>query len=218
MKQVKHQCPLLRYFWVASFLFFVLSVTARNSIAQQPFSVQQVTSLLEKKVAESEIQKQVEQYKVSFELTRENVTALTRAGASDQLLKVIEGNLYRDLVITSPKNDEEAGSVLKVYGKSKKVPNKHLWLFAQRKGLSVWWPQGGEIELDEKDEWLQSTFVGQPQDVGFKFEIVAMWVSDSVHKDLIDYLQTSEKTGRYPGIRLPEGSPVARVTVRKTTP
>ena len=218
MKQVKHQCPLLRYFWVASFLFFVLSVTARNSIAQQPFSVQQVTSLLEKKVAESEIQKQVEQYKVSFELTRENVSALTRAGASDQLLKVIEGNLYRDLVITSPKNDEEAGSVLKVYGKSKKVPNKHLWLFAQRKGLSVWWPQGGEIELDEKDEWLQSTFVGQPQDVGFKFEIVAMWVSDSVHKDLIDYLQTSEKTGRYPGIRLPEGSPVARVTVRKTTP
>src|SRR5438876_11313834 len=112
MQKVRHQCPLLRYFWVVSLFFFVLTVTARSSIAQQPFSVQQVTSLLEKKVPESEIQKQVEQYKVSFELTRENVSALTRAGASDQLLKVIEGNVYRDLVITSPKNDEEAGSVL----------------------------------------------------------------------------------------------------------
>jgi hypothetical protein len=84
-----------------------------------------------------------------------------------------------------------------------------------KKGLSVWWPQGGEIEVDAGGEWMQSAFIGEPRDVGFKFEIVAMWVSDSTHQDLTDYLQSVEKTGQVPGIRLPEGFPVARVTVKK---
>lgn len=218
MLKVRNQYTPLKYFWIVAVFSLVLGVSERNAPAQQPFSVEQVANLLEKKVAESEIKKQIEQYKASFELTTENIRALIRAGASDQLLKVIENNIYRELIITSPKNEEEVSSVVKIQGKGKKLPGKHLWVFAQRKGLSVWWPQGGEAEIGENGEWVQSTFIGQPQDVGFKFEIVAIWVSDSIHKDLIDYLQTIEKTGRYPGIRLPEGSPVARVTVRKTTP
>lgn len=212
----RHQ--IYRFLWITTIVAFVLGVSASKSSAQQPFSLDQLKGLLEKRVAETELQPRIEQNKVNFELTRENITVLVRAGASDQLLKIIENNIYRDLIISSPKSDEEVGSVVKVYGKGKKVADKHLWLFSQRKGLSVWWPQGGEIILDEKDEWMQSAFIGQPQDVGFRFELVAIWVSEATHKDLIDYLQTSEKTGRYPGIRLPEGAPVARVTVRKTTP
>ena len=208
----------LRYITSAMILLLVLSTSQQRTAAQQSFSLEQVTSLLEKKVAETEIVKQIERYKVSFELTRENLRTLIRAGASDELLKVIEINLDRELIITSPKNEEDASSVLKVFGRSKKVPNKHLWLFAQRKGLSVWWPQGGEIAVDDHGEWMQSAFIGEPRDVGFKFEIVAMWVSDSTHQDLTNYLQSVEKTGQFPGIRLPEGSPVARVTVKKTTP
>lgn len=209
---------VFRFLLITTIVSVVLGVSASEATAQQPFSLEQLKGLLEKKVPETELQARIEQYKVNFELTRENITVLVRAGASDQLLKIIENNIYRDLIITSPKTDDEVGSVVKVYGKGKKISDKHLWLFAQRKGLSVWWPQGGEITLDEKDEWMQSAFIGQAQDVGFKFELVTIWVNDAIHKDLIDYLQTSEKTGRYPGIRLPEGSPVARVTVRKTTP
>jgi hypothetical protein len=218
MKRFLKQSVQLRYFTSAMLLLLVLSISQQHTVAQQSFSLDQVTSLLEKKVAESEIVKQVEQYKVNFELTRENLRTLIRAGASDELLKVIELNLDRDLVITAPKDKEDAGSVIKVYGRSKKVPNKHLWLFAHRQGLSVWWPQGGEIEPDDRGEWMQSAFIGESRDVGFKFEIVAMWVSDSIHKDLTNYLQSVEKTGEYPGIRLPEGSPIARITVNKTTP
>jgi hypothetical protein len=209
---------VFRLFWIITIVTVVLGVSASKSLAQQPFSLEQLKGLLEKKVAETELKTRIEQYKVNFELTRENITVLVRAGASDQLLRIIENNVYRDLIISSPKTDEEVGSVVKVYGKGKKIADKHLWLFAQRKGLSVWWPQGGEITIDEKDEWMQSSFTGQAQDVGFKFELVAIWVNEATHKDLIDYLQTSEKTGRYPGIRLPDGAPVARVTVRKTTP
>jgi hypothetical protein len=218
MRSCTKRNHIFRFLWIATIVSFMLGVSASKAMAQQPFSLDQLKGLLEKKVAETELQARIEQYKVNFELTRENITVLVRAGASDQLLKIIENNVYRDLIISSPKSDEEVGSVLKVYGKGKKIADRHLWLFAQRKGLSVWWPQGGEITLDEKDEWMQSAFIGQPQDVGFKFEIVAIWVSDAIHRDMIDYLQTAEKTGRYPGLRLPEGGPVARVTVRKTTP
>jgi hypothetical protein len=123
----------LRYITSAVILLLVLSTSQQHTAAQQSFSLEQVTSLLEKKVAEAEIVKQIERYKVGFELTTENLRTLIRAGASDELLKVIEINLDHDLIITSPKNDENAGSVLKVYGRSKRVPNKHLWLFAQRK-------------------------------------------------------------------------------------
>jgi hypothetical protein len=218
MEKVRNQYVVLKYFWITALVLVVLSGSERKAAAQQPFSSVQVIGLLDKKVPEAEIKKQIEQYKVSFELTVENTRALLRAGASDELLRVIENNLYRELVITSPKNDAEAGSVIKVQGRSKKFSGKHLWVFAQRKGLSVWWPQGGEVDLDENGEWMQSAFIGQPQDVGFKFEIAAVWVTESIHKDMIDYLQSAEKSGRYPGIRLPDGVPAVRVTVRKTTP
>jgi hypothetical protein len=218
MQKVKTKSALLKSLCAGILFSIVLGASELNAYAQQPFSVEQVISLLEKKVPEADIIKQIEQYKVSFELTNENVRALIRAGASDRLLKVAENNPYQELLITSPKNGEDAGSVLTVEGRSKKFPGKHLWAFAQKKGLSVWWPQGGEIEIGENGEWMQSVFIGEPHDVGFKFEVVAIWVSESINKDLIVYLQSGEKTGRYPGMRLPEGSPRAQVTVRKTTP
>jgi hypothetical protein len=218
MRPAKEGHGLFKYFWIVTLYLLVLGFPAHELYAQQPFTVEQIITLLDKKVAESDIKTQIEKYKVTFQLTTANTRSLIRAGASDGLLKIIEDNLYQEVSITSPKKDEEVGATLRIQGRSKKIPDKHLWVFVQRQGLSVWWPQGGEVKVDENGEWTQGAFVGRPEDVGFKFEIVATWVNAAVHKDLIDYLQTVERTGRYPGIRLPEGSPEARVTVRKTTP
>jgi hypothetical protein len=217
MENVKERHATIKYLWLIVF-FLVLSFPAHAQSPQQPFNLDQLIGLLKNKVAESEIKKQIEQYKVDFELTSENMRALIVAGASDQLLKVIEKNAYQELTITAPKNDEEVGSAIRVEGKSKKFSGKHLWVFAQRKGLSVWWPQGGEVKPEQNGEWMQGVFLGESQDVGFNFEIVAKWVSESIHKDMITYLQTGDTTGRYPGIRLPDGSPEARITVKKTSP
>jgi hypothetical protein len=217
MEKRRTRSALLNSLYLGILFSVVLSASQLNGFAQQPFSLEQLTTLLQKKVPEADIIKQIEQYKVTFELTSENTRALIRAGASDQLLKVVETNAYSELVITSPKNGEDAGSAIRVQGRSKKYPGKHLWLFCQRKGLSLWWPQGGAAQVGENGDWMQSIFIGQPQDVGFDFEIVAIWVSESINKDLIDYFVSAAKTDRYPGMRLPEGSPRAQVTVRKNS-
>lgn len=218
METIKERHATTKYYALITLFFLALSFPAYAQSPQQPFNLDQLLSLLKNKVEEAEIKKQVEQYKVNFELTSENMRALIGAGASDQLLRVIEKNAYQELTITSPKNDEEVGPGIRVEGKSRKFPGKHLWVFAQRKGLSVWWPQGGEVKPGDNGDWTQGVSLGQAQDVGFNFEIVAKWVNASVHKDMIAYLQTGETTGRYPGIRLPDGSPETRVTVKKTSP
>lgn len=198
-------------------LILGLGVLRHDVCAQQPFSLEQVTTLLKSGVGETEIKKQIEQYKVNFELTTETMRALIRAGASDQLLRIIETNPYKDLAITSPNSDEDVGGNLRVSGRSKTFPGKHLWLFVQRKGLSVWWPQGGEIEVEGNGEWDQGVLVGQPHDISFKFNIVAIWVDEVAHKDLTSYMQRGEKDGKFPGIRLPNGAPSIQVTVRKAS-
>ncbi|RMH17290.1 MAG: hypothetical protein D6696_16105 [Acidobacteria bacterium] len=193
------------------------TLVAGAAAAQEPFTLDQVLELLEAKADQEEIIEQIESHKADFELSRENLTALVRAGASDALLEAIEAHPYQPLVITSPAEGAEVGAYARVTGRSQPIPGKHLWLFAHRKDLAVWWPQSGEILLEEDGTWQQSAFLGQPQDVGFDFELVVRWVSDDVHRRMVDYLSRGEATGHFPGIRLPDGEPSATVTVRKTS-
>ena len=104
---------------------------------------------------------------------------------------------------------------LSVKGKTKLIPERHLWIFAHRIDFAPWWLQGGEVMVDENGEWIQNVFLGQGQDVGFDFEIVALWVEERVHRDLLNSLVRGERSRSYPGIELPEGNPIAIVTVKK---
>ncbi|HEY7913123.1 MAG TPA: hypothetical protein VIG62_14520, partial [Blastocatellia bacterium] len=108
MEKRRTRSALLNSLYLGILFSVVLSASQLNGFAQQPFSLEQLTTLLQKKVPEADIIKQIEQYKVTFELTSENTRALIRAGASDQLLKVVETNAYSELVILSPKNGEDA--------------------------------------------------------------------------------------------------------------
>lgn len=198
------------------FAVLVLAILGVEVFAQEPFSLKQVISLLQENVEEPEIIEQVNKFKVNFALTRENTRDLIRAGASDDLLDIIEGNFLSDsLAITSPRDGDEAGSVLRIKGVSQKFPGKHLWLFAHRKGLAVWWPQSGEVFIEENGKWMQNVFLGQKQDVGFTFEILAIWVDGDVNGELKNYLIRGDASGSFPGIRLPDGGPKTQVAVKK---
>ena len=200
-------------------LLLIIIVGARGVVAfaQQPFSLEHVLQLIEAETPETDIINQVEEYKVDFALDTENMRALIRAGASDALLEALERNPYRDLTITFPANGAEVGATLTVEGRSRANPGKHLWLFAHRKGLAVWWPQIGEILLDADGSWIQSAFLGQARDVGFDFEIRAIWVDAGTHNQLTSYLAHGAQTGSYPGMALPAGSPSAQITVEKVS-
>jgi len=216
MKRRKPQHIYSHYVKVLMLLVLGLGALKTDALAQtEQINLEQVISLLEGDIPESEIIERIRQYQVDFLLTNENLRTLIRQGASDELLEAIEMYQYRELVITSLVDDDECGSQLRVEGRSDPFPDKHLWLFAHRRGLAVWWPQGGEVFIEENGEWMQSAFIGQPQHVGFKFEVKAMWVGEEVHTQLMEYLRSGELSGRFPGIQLPEGSPVVQVTCRR---
>lgn len=206
---------------VSTLLCFFIFLMVGTSSAQQDnksntcMSLKQVTNLLEKEVSEKEIIKQIKLYKVDFAADRKSISLLVRAGASDELLEAIEQNQCKDITIISPSNGFECGKTLRVDGLCKKIPGKHLWLFAHLKGLSVWWPQRGEINVEEDGTWMQGAYLGGEQDVGFDFEIIVQWIDEQTHTRMVNYLANGEATGDFPGIKLPEGSPSARVVVKK---
>jgi len=178
--------------------------------------LQQVLGLLEKNVDQTRIIDQVKKFGVDFELDTKVTTQLVRAGANDNLLEIIENSTCGSpIVITSPKSGEEVGASVRVEGKSKTFSGKYLWVFAHREGLTVWWPQGGTIKVSEDESWRQVAYIGGHQDIGFDFEVKAIWVDEKTDRDLKDYLARGEKTGEFPGIPLPDGFPTATVIVHK---
>ena len=177
----------------------------------------QILDLIEKGVSENDIIEQAKKIKVECKSMEKNMRPLIRAGAADPFLDALKEHCFYDLLITSPRDGDDCTGILKVEGKSVVVPDKHLWLFAHRRGLAVWWPQGGEVLVEDDGSWMQSAFMGNEADIGFKFEVKVMWVDEDVHSQMEEYLQRGEATQHFPGIRLPEGSPVAEVTCKKVS-
>lgn len=200
-------------------LIAALAGVSGDSSAQserRPLTFEQVVKLLEEGVPDAEIQKHVEEYRVDFGLNTEDSLTLFELGASRELIRVIENSRHSELVITSPRDGSNCGATERVEGKSTVPPDKHLWIFAHRQGLRLWWPQVGEVRVEEDGTWKQTIFVGQPQDIGFDFEITARWVDSRQSTDLEGYLQRGETAG-YPGLPLPEGAPTATVICSKVS-
>ncbi len=199
-------------------MVFIMPTFSRAE-ESKAFTLEQIIKLLnEGKITQSEMIQQIEKYKVDFKLETNEAIKLTRAGASDELLESIKKNYItiEKIVITSPSNGEECGATIKVEGKSEKFPNKFLWVFSHRADLTdKWWPQTGVVKVNEDGRWLIGVTLGQPQDVGFNFEIKAIWVDKNIHNQMEEYLVSGEKTNSYPPIRLPEGEPSAQVTIKK---
>jgi hypothetical protein len=124
--------------------------------------------------------------------------------------------------ITAPKPDQRVGADVAVEG-SAVLPSggAQLWVFAHRKGLALWWPQGGgAAEIDKKGQWTVLTTFGQDQDRGFSFEILAVVLSAEESAKLNAWFVRSEQTGTYNGMRLPpfvtSCGPGERITVMRT--
>jgi len=82
-------------------------------------------------------------------------------------------------------------------------------------------PQANEVAPEKTGEWKHNIYVGRPQDVKAEFEIKAMWVDLRSHRALETFFQSQcrqvngESPYNYPGIKLPEGTPTAQVTVTR---
>lgn len=123
--------------------------------------------------------------------------------------------------ISSPDKDGTGVGLSKLIKGNADIPSgKYLWVLVHRiKGFKdVWYPQG-ECEIDPvTKDWEVTVHFGQPQDIGYEFEIVAIIVNESEHAKLRSYWLNAMQSGDWKPIIMPpfECTPVYR-TVKKTS-
>jgi len=123
------------------------------------------------------------------------------------------------VVISDPVDGQSVGHDGNVTGTAKIPPGDFLWVFAHHKGIYSWWPQGGgPASISPTGSWTVLVNYGNDRDSGY-FDIVAIVVTDSTSRKLLDWFKTAEER-HYPPIPLPNAVPdcrIVQVTASKTS-
>jgi len=107
------------------------------------------------------------------------------------------------ITITSPRAGTSVTSEADVLGTASIPPGTHLWVFVHRRGLALWWPQGGGPASLTEGQWRVLATFGQTKDAGSDFEITVAIVDTAKNNELLNWVERAEKSGTYPGMRLP---------------
>jgi hypothetical protein len=122
------------------------------------------------------------------------------------------------VAITVPHDGGNVSETDDVRGTGKIPGGAYLWIFAHRKGLALWWPEGGGPATITNGEWDVTATFGQARDKGHPFEISAAVVDQSTHDKLVAWVKKTNETGQYPGMDHPttvQGCAPVRLTVTK---
>lgn len=120
--------------------------------------------------------------------------------------------------IVSPVNYGRVGQTVDVSGTATIPLGTRMWVLAHRKGLAVWWPQGGGAVNIVANKWMVLTYIGEPRDIGSEFEVTARVFDEQGHQVLLNWVKKAADTGIYPGIPMPVSDSRCRantVTVAK---
>jgi len=121
-----------------------------------------------------------------------------------------EAELCRIQVI-SPQKGDKVGTAGAILGTASVPPGNYLWVFVRKEGQHNWWPQGGGAVEVKNGSWVADAVYGDennPQkDAGADFEITGIVVDQTTSSKLDTYVETTNKTGRYPGTPLPPPAP-----------
>jgi hypothetical protein len=97
--------------------------------------------------------------------------------------------------INAPAMNARLGETANVAGAASIPPGTRLWVFAHRKGLALWWPQGsGPAKLDG-DKWQVVAYLGVPRDIGSEFEIAERVIDAKGNSNLEKWVKDTEDTG-----------------------
>ena len=112
--------------------------------------------------------------------------------------------------ILSPQKGDKVGAGGAIRGTASVPAGMYLWVFARKEGQRNWWPQGGGAAEVKTSSWVVDGVYGDennPQkDAGASFEITGVVVDEEANAKLASYVETTNKTGRYPGTQLPPAS------------
>jgi hypothetical protein len=107
------------------------------------------------------------------------------------------------VTITGPVQGAKVGEAENVVGSACIVPGTRLWLFVHRKGLALWWPQGGGPAKIDDGKWQIVAYFGVSRDIGNEFEITARVLELAEDQNMEAWVSRVAATGQYPGIPMP---------------
>ena len=109
--------------------------------------------------------------------------------------------------IESAEEEEKVERCIVVYGSSRHVPeDKEIWVFVQTWDTERKYPSHGRAELAEGGRWSVSVRLGAEDYEGMGFGIIAVLADPVAQNELKHYVETSEETGKWPGLEyLPDG-------------
>ncbi len=122
---------------------------------------------------------------------------------------VLIGSVYSQdtkckIEIQFPTAGDKVGPNGQIRGTASVPAGMHVWVFAQKDGQQVWWPQGGGEAPVKTESWKREATYGTPSDVsGSEFRITAVVVNQDQHNALKNYVKETMGTGQYPGTDLP---------------
>lgn len=105
--------------------------------------------------------------------------------------------------ILSPHPGERVAETGVVQGRATISSDTYLWVLVHRKGVDGWWPQGDGPPPIVADAWSVHVNYGGPQDIGFQFEVAAVLVTQAIHEQWLEWVQSVKDTGEFPPVRLP---------------
>ncbi len=107
-----------------------------------------------------------------------------------------------------------------IIGTAKNIPEgKHLWILIYPHSAYKYYPQY-PVNIESNGSWKLPVQFGGEEHVGYKFDIYAVLADDNAQKELNKYIEESEKTKSWNGIRvLPDGTKIStKLTVIRASP
>ncbi len=113
------------------------------------------------------------------------------------------------VTITSPAEGSVVGQATVVEGESCHVPARGgLWLLVLPEGTTAYYPFSPTLSR-RSGHWSVSAYLGQPEEAGRAFTLLAAVTSPPADQAFDEYLARAAAEGDFPGIQpLPEGAVV----------
>jgi hypothetical protein len=105
--------------------------------------------------------------------------------------------------IVLPKDGGKVTETDQVSGIGTIPAGTYLWIFAHRRGLAFWWPEGAGPAVITKGSWDVAATFGVERDNGRQFEVSAAVVDRATNEKLVGWVKKTNETGQYPGIDYP---------------
>lgn len=98
-------------------------------------------------------------------------------------------------------------AVFGIQGISINLKGQELWLVLIVRGIPRFYPQDGPAIVQDDGDWTSpSVFFGGEEDVGRRFDVIAVVANDRAGMVFRKYLEVGQQTKEFPGLRsLPKG-------------